>query len=100
MARFKGCYKNEYARYLMAQYFRNTLNYYKGEVSDDDYFDPIVDLTSDTDPSRRGTANRMPRLNFYAMEIDRSVAEVKDYDHYEFFMAARDEAECPPEFKD
>ena len=49
MAKFKGCYKNEYALFLMAQYFKNTLGYYKGEVDDDDYFDPIVDLTSEKD---------------------------------------------------
>ena len=44
MARFKGGYKNEYALLMMARFFRNTLGYYKGEVSDDDYFDPVVDL--------------------------------------------------------
>ena len=33
---------------LMARYFKNTLVYYKGEVFDDDYFDPIVDLYSDS----------------------------------------------------
>ena len=49
MAKFKGGYKNEYARVLMARFFRNTLNYYKGEVSDDDSFDPIVDLYSDAE---------------------------------------------------
>ena len=47
MAKFRGCYKNEYALYLMALYFKNTLCYYKGEVSDDDYFDSIVELTSE-----------------------------------------------------
>lgn len=47
MAKFRGCYKNEYALYLMALYFKNTLCYYKGEVSDDDYFDPIVEIMSE-----------------------------------------------------
>ena len=47
MAKFKGGYKNEYALMLMAQYFKNTLVYYKGEVDNDDYFDPIVHLYGD-----------------------------------------------------
>lgn len=76
MAKFKGGYKNEYARVLMARFFRNTLNYYKGEVSDDDYFDPIVDLYSDAEVEREILA-RFDREELVREEVCRDCSENK-----------------------
>lgn len=76
MAKFKGGYKNEYARVLMARFFRNTLNYYKGEVSDDDYFDPIVDLYSDAEVERAILA-RFDREELVREEVCRDCSENK-----------------------
>ena len=76
MAKFKGGYKNEYARVLMVRFFRNTLNYYKGEVSDDDYFDPIVDLYSDAEVEREILA-RFDREELVREEVCRDCSENK-----------------------
>lgn len=76
MAKFKGGYKNEYARVLMARFFRNTLSYYKGEVSDDDYFDPIVDLYSDAEVEGEILA-RFDREELVREEVCRDCSENK-----------------------
>ena len=76
MAKFKGGYKNEYARVLMARFFRNTLGYYKGEVSDDDYFDPIVDLYSDAEVEREILA-RFDKEELVREEVCRDCSENK-----------------------
>ena len=74
MAKFKGGYKNEYALELMARYFRNTLVYYKGAVEDDDYFDPIVQLCSDTLVERE-ILSRFDKDELFSSDVCRECSE-------------------------
>ena len=47
MAKYNGEYRSEYAELLMGEFFRNSLRYFKGEVRDSDYFNPIVSMTDE-----------------------------------------------------
>ena len=42
MARYRGGYKNAYAKAMMAKFFANTLERFNDEVADDGYFRPAV----------------------------------------------------------
>lgn len=42
------------------------------------YVRQVTAFSCDPYPGRRNNANRVPRMNFYAMAIDRSVAEVRE----------------------
>ena len=44
MARFNGTYENEYAKLLMGECFRNSLRYFRGDVRDSSYFNPILQM--------------------------------------------------------
>lgn len=65
---------NEYALELMARYFRNTLVYYKGVVEDDDYFDPIVQLCSDTLVERE-ILSRFDKDELFSSDVCRECSE-------------------------
>ena len=47
MARFNGTYEDEYARLLMGTHFRNSLSYFRGEVRDSAYFNPILKMVDE-----------------------------------------------------
>jgi hypothetical protein len=47
MAKYNSDCKNEYAMQLMGECFRNSLKYYKKNVVDYDYFNPVL-LMADT----------------------------------------------------
>ena len=53
MAKFNGTYENEYAKRLMGECFRNSLRYFRGEVSDSAYFNPIMQMVD------KGTIEQM-----------------------------------------
>lgn len=40
MAKYEGGYRSAYLEALMAEYFRNSLRYFRETVSDEDYFAP------------------------------------------------------------
>ena len=44
MATFNGTYENAYAQQLMGEFFRNSLRYFKGDVRDSEYFNPVVSM--------------------------------------------------------
>ena len=47
MAKYNSDCKNEYAMQLMGECFRNSLKYYKKNVFDYDYFNPVLLMRSD-----------------------------------------------------
>ena len=47
MAKYNSDCKNEYAMQLMGECFRNSMKYYKKNVVDYDYFNPVL-LMADT----------------------------------------------------
>ncbi len=47
MSKYNGEYRSDYAALLMGEFFRNSLRYFKGDVKDSEYFNPIVSMTDE-----------------------------------------------------
>ena len=53
MATFNGTYENAYAQQLMGEFFRNSLRYFKGDVRDSEYFNPVVSMLDEREIEQR-----------------------------------------------
>ena len=47
MAKFNGMYENKYAKLLMGDFFRNSLRYFRDDVRDSAYFNPILRMVDE-----------------------------------------------------
>jgi hypothetical protein len=53
MATFNGTYENAYAQQLMGEFFRNSLRYFKGDVRNSEYFNPVVSMLNEREMKSR-----------------------------------------------
>lgn len=53
MAKYCGGCKSVYMEFLMGEFYRNSLKFYKGTVDDEDYFDPVVKMVGEAELEKR-----------------------------------------------
>ena len=68
MAKYDGGCTSAYLETLMAEFFRNSLRFFRDHVSDDDYFDPIRKMI-DARGLEQKIYDRIPSDDLVAMEL-------------------------------